>query len=146
MVSCKQSSTPTSGWLTAAPEFSKTLPPRFDWLTINFKPIGSYQDLVNSYINADRVVSFWFWNSNQNSNIDVKFLRISTVDKLGIFSRILQEISLIFSYIQFWLYSFVYLSVACKTPCVSVGIRKGGLLAVVLNIRSSTKLLRGCSP
>ena len=75
----------------------KMSPPMLDWLTINTKTIGSYQELVNPNINSYRVTPRRFWNFHQNSKVQIEFPTISSINKLCIPYRILQKFLLVIS-------------------------------------------------
>jgi len=83
--------------LEGASELPKMSPPMLDWLTINTKTIGSYQELVNPNINSYRVTPRRFWNFHQNSNVQIEFPTISSINKLCIPYRILQKFLLVIS-------------------------------------------------
>ena len=83
--------------LEGASELPKMSPPVLDWLTINSKPIGSYQKIVNPDINTNWITSRRFWNFHQNSNMQIEFPTISSIYKLCIPYRILQKFSLVIS-------------------------------------------------
>ena len=83
--------------LEGASELPKMSPPVLDWLTINSKPVGSYQEIVNPNINTNWITSRRFWNFHQNSNMQVEFPAIPSVDEFSISYRVLQKLLLIIS-------------------------------------------------
>ncbi len=88
--------------LEGASELPKMSPPVLDWLTINSKPVGSYQEIVNPNINTNWITSRRFWNFHQNSNMQVEFPAIPSVDEFSISYRVLQKLLLIISNSKLW--------------------------------------------
>jgi len=88
--------------LEGASELPKMSPPVLDWLTINLKPVGSYQDVVNPYIYTNRIIPLWLWNFHQNGDMQVEFSAISSVNEFGISYRILQKLSLVITNGKLW--------------------------------------------
>ena len=87
--------------LEGASELPKMSPPMLDLPTINSKTIGSYQEIVNSNINADWVISLWFRDFDKNGDMQVKLFSVVSINEFCISYRILQKLSLVISNSEF---------------------------------------------
>ncbi len=90
--------------LKGASELSEVLPPML-WFTINRKAIGSYQELVNSYVDTHGIIAFWLRNFDQCGDVQVEFPAIAPVNKLCIPYRVFEQFSLIITSSKFGLNS-----------------------------------------
>jgi len=106
--------------LEGASKLSEVLPPVFDFTTFDGEAVGSYQQVVNPYINTHRIITSGFGDFMLDGDMEVEALTPLPVNEPGIPDLVLQQLLLIVSNVEEWLNSFIYSGNGCSEPILTV--------------------------